>query len=90
MKTPEQYRREKLIRLTPQTAAQDGTRLELWVVPEDARRVKRGYPWEATVTDFATDTMYHLVGASCGLPMRLCDAVAYPVHRERLTAAYDN
>lgn len=53
-----------------------GQRLSLQLSDEDARKIGRGAPWSADVTDQDTGKRYHALGAPCSAgPRCFCDAV---------------
>lgn len=56
--------------------AQTDVRLRMVVSRDDIRKIGRGDPWRATVTDLASGKRFRTWGASCGQPRCFCDAIA--------------
>ena len=56
-------------------------RLHLRLSDADMRKIRRGRPWKATVTDLETGVVYRVRGATCGLPRCFCAAEVVPTKR---------
>jgi hypothetical protein len=60
---------------TPRQSEHIKERIRMQISMVDADKIRRGSPWEATVTDQNTSRMYRVRGAACDLPNCYCDAV---------------
>ena len=49
----------------------------------DNRKIGRGGPWQAVVTDQNTGKRYEAQGAECGLPGCMCDAIVTEIKERR-------
>ena len=60
---------------TPRQSEPIKGRVRMQISMVDADKIRRGGPWEATVTDQNTSRTYRVRGAACELANCYCDAV---------------
>ena len=60
---------------TPRQSEHINRRVRMQISIVDAEKIRRGGPWEATVTDQNTNRTYRVRGTACELPNCYCDAV---------------
>ncbi len=60
---------------TPRQSEHMNECIRMQISMVDANKIRRGGPWEATVTNQNTSRTYRVRGAACELPNCYCDAV---------------
>ena len=62
-----------------------GKRIKMALSEEDDRKIGRGEPWTAEVTDLNTSKRYKAWEKSCGIDTCMCDAYAEQIKEDKKT-----